>query len=539
MAMQIGRILVSLMLLSLCAACNDGSGRAAEPVSAGIRDIFAKPIYRNATWALRVVDIDSGAIIHDEQGERALLIGSVRKLFSMAVALDAFGPDRSFRTPVHRRGSVDAGGTLTGDLILVASGDPSMGGRTRPDGSFDLSDFDHNEANALGSAILTAADPLAGYDALARQVAAAGIRRVTGEVIIDDRLFQPFNFRGEFDIRPIFVNDDTVDVILRPGQGGAAPQLDWRPKSAAFAVIDNAIAAAPGAGATILLEPELPACIGIALCSGAVNGALAPDFVPPLNGQLPLVRTFRIVQPANYARTVFIEALARAGVIVAAPAVAPNPASALPTERNYPEATRIAELVSHPLRDHARHILKVSYNIGADLFTMLYGVSQGQTSFAGALAAELRRLTEGFGIPAQDMQFVDGSGGGETRATGSAVIRLLQAMRGNAAFADFKASLPRLGQDGSLASINAFAADPALAGARGQVRAKTGTYVSASPPGPVLRAQALAGYITAKSGKHLAFHLVVNDVGVIRDIADIITVFEDQGTISARLWAEH
>ena len=34
--------------------------------------------------------------------------------------------------------------------------------------------------------------------------------------IIDDRLFQPFNFRDQFDVRPIFVNDDLVDLSIHP-----------------------------------------------------------------------------------------------------------------------------------------------------------------------------------------------------------------------------------------------------------------------------------------------------------------------------------
>ena len=66
------------------------------------------------------------------------------------------------------------------------------------------------------TAQLTAPDPLAGYAGLAQQVAGAGIREVHGDVIIDDRLFVPFNFRGEFEVRPIFVNDDVVDVMIEP-----------------------------------------------------------------------------------------------------------------------------------------------------------------------------------------------------------------------------------------------------------------------------------------------------------------------------------
>ncbi len=527
---------LACMALLLLAACTGNDPGTAQPIPADIVQILDKPLYRNAVWSMQVVDLDTGEVIHDKNPGQPFLIGSVRKLFSVGVLLDALGPDHTFRTPVYRRGFVDAAGELKGDLILVASGDLAMGGRTHADGSFAVTDADHNESNALGSASITATDPLAGYDALARQVAAAGVRRVSGEVIIDDRLFTPFNFRGEFDVSPIFVNDNVVDVIMRPTRAGVPADTDWRPKSAAFSVRSTLMTTAAGTGAAPDLVPELPACIGLAGCSGDVGGTLAVDFVPAITGRLPLVRTFRIVQPSNYARTVFVEALIRAGVSVAAPAVSANPAALLPARISYSRDTRVAELVSHPYRDVARLILKVSYNLGADLSTMLYGVSKDATTFPAALAAELNQIAAAFHVPLDELHFVDGSGGGETRATSHAVIRLLDGMSRRPVFADFYNALPSLGVDGSLAMVTGFAADPMLAGAKGKVHAKTGTFVSGTEAGAVLKAQALAGYIDTKSGRRLAFTLAVNDVGVISDISDVLEVFQDQGTIAAYLW---
>jgi D-alanyl-D-alanine carboxypeptidase/D-alanyl-D-alanine-endopeptidase (penicillin-binding protein 4) len=455
------------------------SGNSTLPMQ--IEQVFAKPLYANAVWSLRVVDLDSGRLIYDRNPDLPLLIGSVRKLFSVGVALDALGPDHAFRTPVYRRGTMDGAGVLHGDLILVASGDPAMGGRTRPDGSLAVTEVDHNEANSLGSPQLPDTDPLAGYAALARQVAAAGIRRVEGDVIIDDRLFQPFRFRGEFDVRPIFVNDDVVDVIIRPTTPGNAADIDWRPKSAAFTVRPGLSTVRAGAETLVEVEPDLPACIGFTPCEGHVTGKIAADFVPPLTARLPLIRTFRIVQPANYARTVFIEALNAAGVAVAAQAVAANPAQALPPRDSYVADARVAELTSAPFREFARYILKVSYNIGADLSTMLYGLTQGVTTFEAALAAEKEQLARNYGILPGSIQFVDGSGGDETRATSDAVIGMLRAMRNRPSFADYFAALPHLGVDGSLGTVTAFANDPALAGARGQVQAKTGTFIEGTP----------------------------------------------------------
>ena len=56
--------------------------------------------------------------------------------------------------------------------------------------TIDVPIFDHDDANALpGIATLTPEDPLAGLDDLAAQIAASGIRRVAGDVVIDDRLW--------------------------------------------------------------------------------------------------------------------------------------------------------------------------------------------------------------------------------------------------------------------------------------------------------------------------------------------------------------
>lgn len=529
--------IVTMLLFGLLPVGGNGaSTSSSQAIPKKIKQIFNKPLYRNAVWGMRVVDLDTGKILYDLHSKRPFLIGSVRKLFSIGLTLDTLGTDHVFRTPVYRQGKVDADGVLAGNLVLVASGDLVMGGRTNPDGTIAISSLDHNEANALGNAILTAPDPLAGYRALASQVAAAGIKRITGEVIIDDRLFKPFNFRGEFDVRPIFVNDDVVDVIINPKTSAAPLSVDWRPKSAAFNVRSNVTATAAGSEFKLDLKPELPSCIGSSSCLGTIAGTLPAGFVPPLTGQFPLIRTFRITQPANYARTVFIEALERAGVKVDASAVGQNPVQSLPARNSYKADTRVAELVSFPYRDYAKYILKVSYNIGADTSLILFGLAKGATTIAAALAAEKKTLATKFGIPVSELHFIDGSGGGDTTATAPSTIKLLRAMSRRPSFPAYFDALPRLGVDGSLAMVTDFEADPALAGAKGQVHAKTGTFVEGTTQGPVLKAQALAGYINTKSGRRLAFTLMVNDVGQISDIADVLAVFQDQGTISALLW---
>src|SRR5215510_13148946 len=161
-------ILTFLLLITaafgLIGGCNN-SGSANIPPD--IQAIFDKPLYKNSIWGLRVVDLKTGEVLINLRPDYNFFIGSVRKVFSVGELMNEVGAAHTSATPIHRQGTVGKGGVLHGDLILVASGDLTMGGRTNPDGSIAVSNFDHNEANALGNAVLTAPNPLAGYRSLA------------------------------------------------------------------------------------------------------------------------------------------------------------------------------------------------------------------------------------------------------------------------------------------------------------------------------------------------------------------------------------
>jgi D-alanyl-D-alanine carboxypeptidase/D-alanyl-D-alanine-endopeptidase (penicillin-binding protein 4) len=115
---------------------------------------------------------------------------------------------------------------------------------------------------------------------------------------------------------------------------------------------------------------------------------------------------------------------------------------------------------------------------------------------------------------------------------------LLRGMRLMPDYTTYVDSLPFLGVDGSLTTVTNFEADPTLAGAKGKVYAKTGTYVGLStttPAVPLLKAQALAGYVDAKSGHRLAFFLSVNNVA-FEGFDTVLNAFQDEGMIAAQIW---
>jgi D-alanyl-D-alanine carboxypeptidase len=530
----------SAAALALVAVLSGSAVSAAPPagVPSDIQTIFQKPRYKGGIGGLRV--LDGKRVIFDLNSQRQFYVGSVRKVFSVGQLLNAVGPEHTYDTPVYRAGTVDRNGVLHGNLIVVAAGDLTMGGRTNPDGTIAVSSYDHNEADGLGNAVLTKPNPLAGYVTLARAVRAAGIKRIAGNVVVDDRLFVPFFFRDQFYVRPIFVNDDVVDVSIVPGGApGSLANLTARPVSAALRVVNRLRVGAPSSRDTLKIDPELPTCIGKSGCTATVSGALPSNYKPPLTGQPTLVQTVRIVQPANYARTVFIEALRAAGVTTAAPAVQQNPVALLPPKGSYRAADKVAQLTGLPYGQDAKFVLKVSYNIGADTSLMLLGVRNHVDTMSAALAFERRNLQARWDIASSQYHFVDGSGGGETTATNVAVTQMLEELAKSPAAPAFVDALPVLGVDGSLSFVKNFASDPSLAGAAGNVRAKTGTYAGPSATGTLeLKAQALGGYITTKSGHHLTFQLVVNNVP-IQSILNVIDVFQDEGTIAAILWRDY
>ncbi|HSC35465.1 MAG TPA: D-alanyl-D-alanine carboxypeptidase [Thermodesulfobacteriota bacterium] len=530
-------LLVLTAVFGLYGGCSSGGG---SNIPADIRAIFNKAIYDGSIWGLRVVDLDTGEVLIDLKPDYNFFIGSVRKVFSVGELLNEIGPDHLFITPIYKEGEVDGAGVLDGNLYLVASGDISMGGRTKANGQFAISNFDHNEADSLGNAVLTKPNPLKGYKAIAQQIADSGITQVD-DVVIDDRLFQPFPFRneGSFAIRPIFVNDDCVDLIINPTSPGMEADVDWRPKSAALGVVNDLVTTAAGTEPIITLEPEFPECIGQPGCTAEITGQLPVDLIPPFTNEFPLIRTFRIVEPQNYARTVLIRLLEDAGVTVLADSVAENPVGLLPPKNSYSEDDLVTTFVSFPYADYAKLILKVSYNIGADTSLLLWGVTQGVDNMDAALAAERENLTGNFGIPGDEFFFIDGSGGGDTTATNRAVTKWLEIMTGQEAFDAFFAALPILGVDGSLGFVTDFEQDPTLAGAKGQVRAKTGTFAAGEESGGILiKGQAFGGYIDAKSGRRLVYQLVVNNVP-IEDFNQLLDIFQDEGTISAILWRDY
>ena len=525
-------ILLIFLSVSLVGGCNKNNS-SSSPIPDEILEIMNKPRYEGAVWSLRVVDLDTGKLIYNLEPNLVLLTGSLRKTFSSGVALNKLGPDHRFRTPVHRQGSVDGEGVLQGDLILVADGDLTFGGRVTPQDTIEFTSFDHVDANAIGSAVLTPQDPLTGLNDLAMQVSDSGITEVKGEIVVDARLFDEFVVpNNQRLISPMIVNENLIDVIIIPTEAGEPAMVDWRPKSAAFDLQINVITVGEGEELDIELSEPDSGCFESAECVGTVSGQIPEGYKPDLPEVETLVQTFKIENPSAYARTAFIEALQNSGVIVNTNLIGPNPIGILPPQNSYSPQTMVAEYVSPPFSEATKLVLKVSHNYGSNLSLALFGLAKGARTVDESLVQERMTLIEDFDVPGSGFNFpTNGSGSPDSEASPRAVTTLLKSMNDTDVFDPYFDSFPILGVDGSLKFVDE--GSPAT----GRVRGKTGTSVGFNPDTQqfILRAKSLGGYIDSISDRRLIFAVFVNNAP-LNDISEILDVNDDLGRIATAIY---
>ena len=484
-----------------------------------IRAIMEQPQYAGGRWGLSVVDLGTGETLLALNADERFRTGSTAKILSVTAALSELGADHRFVTPVIAVGSV-ADGTLHGDLVLRGSGDLTLGGRTKADGTIDVPAFDHYDANALpGVATLTPEDPLADLDRLAAQVAAAGIGRVDGDVLVDDRLWDPVTLDG-VPISPIVVNDNLLDFVVTPGAAVGEPAtFDWRPRTAAYRPVLDVTTGPADSPIDLTIDDD-------------GSGGLRLHGSVPL-GAAPVVHTYQVPDPARWARTLFVEALGRAGVAVDADPFAPNPAGRLPAAAELDAATPIATLTSPPFSETARLINKVSHNLGANQLPLILAAQQGRRTLDDGLAIEREALAAG-GLGADEVTITDGQGLPGNTITPAGMTAYLRYLTTTPTFETFYDSTPILGVDGSLASVLP-AGDPAI----GHAHAKTGTLVTGgTTTAYLLQTKALAGYLDAASGRRLAFAIFVNDVP-IDDVQFVFQANEDIGAIASQLYRSY
>jgi D-alanyl-D-alanine carboxypeptidase/D-alanyl-D-alanine-endopeptidase (penicillin-binding protein 4) len=467
-----------------------------SPLGKQLDAVLDGPDYKHASWGVLVVNAKTGETVYERNPETMFAPASVTKLFSCAAALVALGAESKTETAVYQRGLV-FNGTLRGDLILVAAGDLTFGGRTK-DGKMVFKDKDHTYANSgLAECELTDTDPVAALNALAKQIKDAGINQIDGEILIDDRMFARTRGSGSGPdaVSPIIVNDNVVDIIVEPGaKAGDPARMTTRPETAFYQVDSVVSTGAEKSPVTITLMPVGP------------NQFIVRGKVPA--GGKPLVRIYPVDDPASFARTLFIEALRRNGVKATAALLRPGVVN-IPTRAAYEKMPKVASFTSPPFKEALAVTLKVSHNLYASTLPCLIASSRGFSTVEAGLR-EQRKILKELGVDVTQVSFGGGAGGAPAdHVTPRATVQLLEGMAKRSDWEAYKDALPVLGVNGTLSETV-----PSDSAAKGKAFAKTGTLIwhDVANDRFLLKSKALAGTMTTKAGTPLHFAIFVNNV---------------------------
>lgn len=162
------RFLLATLLLVMLATGSARSQAQSLSLAGRIQTIMDRPEFRHAFFGIEFFSLDTGKPIYSLNAEKLFTPGSTTKLLTEGTALELLGSDFRFHTRIYRTGPISNDGTLDGDLILVASGDPNLSGRINPDGTLAFENEDHSYDGDVHTRAVPG-DPLLVIRRLARQ----------------------------------------------------------------------------------------------------------------------------------------------------------------------------------------------------------------------------------------------------------------------------------------------------------------------------------------------------------------------------------
>ncbi|MGH9874701.1 MAG: D-alanyl-D-alanine carboxypeptidase/D-alanyl-D-alanine endopeptidase [Pyrinomonadaceae bacterium] len=481
-------------------AATVSSSLVSDTLAAHIQRIMERPEFRHALFGIEFYSLDTGQPIYTLNADKLFTPGSTTKLLTEGTALELLGADFRFRTRIYRTGTIAPDGTLDGDLVLVASGDPNLSGRIRPDGTLAFENEDHSYDGDPNTRAVPG-DPLLVIRQLAQQIA-AHVKKIRGHVLVDTSLFP----EGDRElgtgvvISPVVVNDNLIDLTIGPGASEGATALVRQSPTTSYANFINQVTTGKSDS-----KPAIRFASDVTKPDGAHTVTVAGSFPA---GKQAILYKYAVPEPTRFAETVLREALRERGVSVemSGPDAKPD-FKAL--SYSYVSDHLIAEHVSPPLKEEIKVTLKVSQNLHASSTPLILSAVLAPNDKTKTGFDLEREFLARAGLDLTGAQQGDGAGG-NAHFTPDFMVSFLAYMARQKNYQDFLKALPILGRDGTLFDIQP--ASPAA----GHVFAKTGTYGVGDPLNRrlLVTGKGLAGYMTTVGGQHLAFAIYVNNVSV-------------------------
>ena len=410
--------------------------------------------------SLQVVDVESGDVVAEKNPRTPLAPASNMKLFTTAAAIDLLHPDFQVTTTVFMRGTVDASGTLTGDVKVVGRGDPTIGGR-----------FHDGHATAV-------------IDEWVTDLKRAGVKTIRGNLIfeygyMDTEYIHPtwpvnqlVNWY-EAPVSAFSMQENCVQVRVTPSRPGKPCLVQFEPPTS---YLDLETSCITGRGLPFITRYR------------GTNKILIHGGTPSRAGVTEVFVT--IENPVQYFATVTEETFVRDGVSVQGQVIV--------TPRDERADWKPVSQHATPLNVLVYVINKKSQNHYAEELVKIIGAeTKKDGTWAAGTGSVTEWLTGKLSVPSDEFHQADGSGmSRDNRASANAFIHLLRYMWKSPYREDFVSSLPYSGDPDSKFGHRLRAAPYAR-----QVYAKTGYIVGVV---------GLSGYVRGASGKVYAFSFVFN-----------------------------
>ncbi len=463
--------------------------RTLPELRAKISEVLAKPELSSAMVGIKVVSLDNGRVLFEENANKLLRPASNMKLYTVAAALDCLSPDYKFSTSVYVSARPDAAGRVRGDLTVYGRGDPSLAAR------FNNGDY------------------FKGIDDLATRIVAAGVKRVEGDIVGDESYFvgpkygagwnwEDLTWYYGAEITPLTVNDNALDLFIKPGSAVGQPAvITTGPPDPLLTIVNNVVTSAKG------LRREISIHRGLGENSINIKGTIPLDdrgYTGGIGISHPGLLFVYLLRTSLAQKGVVITGKSRITGETSQPPMMTSTAIAASATAS-PFQTEIASLQSPPFSFIASQTLKPSQNLYTELILRTLGkvtLPAATTSSLGQTSEELgieavKSFLKTVGIRPEALNLDDGSGlSRNDMITADASVQLLTFMSKHRYANVFRDALPVGGVDGTLR--NRFRGTPA----ENNVRAKTGSLSSAA---------SLGGYVTTAAGEKLAFSIMVNN----------------------------
>jgi D-alanyl-D-alanine carboxypeptidase/D-alanyl-D-alanine-endopeptidase (penicillin-binding protein 4) len=437
-----------------------------EQLRRDLRGIFTERTVDHGLWSIVVHSLRHGETLYSFNSFRLQVPASNQKLLTTAAAAERLGWDYRYTTRIYATGPIDADGALSGDLVVVSNGDPTINPR-------------HPERWNI-------------FDEWGRQIAAKGIRTVNGHLIGDDNAFEEpgwglgwawddFAFGYGAQVGALQYNENQVELLIGPGlEAGARAIISVSPPGSGLTIDHQVTTAAAGEPNRIDLL-RVPGT-DVLTVSGqvAVGSPAVTEYAAVVNPTQAYLNAMRV-------------AFGRHGVIIER---TPLDIDDVRMRPDMSRATLLVDDQSPPLSRLIDVTLKWSRNGYAE--TMLRSMSPPGTpaTAAGGLAAMAETLGT-WGISRDYYLARDGSGLSRyDYLTADAVTWLLTYLWADPKHAElFRSALPVTGVSGNLATR--LKDTPAQA----RVWAKTGS---------MQQVRSLSGYIVTIENEPLVFSFLVS-----------------------------